>query len=78
MKNVSSLYNVFRKYPYYTLIPRASTFNDRINRSTFHKQALIKNLQSGKYDVWFSKPDRETDTSNYDQHRLSVGKNLSN
>jgi hypothetical protein len=34
---------------------------DRIDTSIYHKEALIKNLKSGKYDVWFSKPDYEYD-----------------
>ena len=33
------------------------SINDRIDRALYHKDALIKNLESGKYDVWFSKLD---------------------
>ena len=52
------------------LIPRMGTINDRIDRNAFHKEALIENLQSGKYDVWFSKPDREANPSNYEHNLL--------
>ena len=70
IKNIPYLYNMFWKYPYNVLIPRMGTINDRIDRNAFHKEALIENLQSGKYDVWFSKPDREANPSNYEHNLL--------
>ena len=71
MKNRLSLYNIFWKYPYNTLIPRMGWINDRINRSTFHKKALIENLQSGKYNVWFNEPGWDN-YSDYERDILKI------
>jgi len=60
--NYRSVYNLYWKHPYNSLAPRMSSIYDRIDRSIYHKEALIKNLKSGKYDVWFSKPDYEYDS----------------
>lgn len=59
--NYWSVYNLYWKHPYNSLAPRMISTYDRIDRSIYHKEALIKNLKSGKYDVWFSKPDYEYD-----------------
>ena len=60
--NKYSLYNLFWIYPYGALTPRMSTINIRLNKSVYHKEALIKNLKSGKYDVWFNEKDYENDS----------------
>ena len=52
-------------------MPRMDSINDRINRNTFHKQALIENLQSGKYDVWFSELDWDN-YSDYERDNLKI------
>lgn len=74
MDNILSLYNlynIFWKYPYHTLMPRMNSINNRINRNTFHKNALIKNLQSGKYDVWFGELDWDN-LSDYERDSLKI------
>ena len=71
-----SIYNLFGEYPYNSLAPRMSTTYDRIDRTLYHKDALIKNLESGKYDVWFNKLDWEHNPYEYESYRLPTDEEL--
>jgi hypothetical protein len=33
-----------------------------MDKDIYHKEALIKNLKSGKYDAWFNEKDYENDS----------------
>ena len=66
----NSLYNYYGSYPYRALRPRVESYNDRLKKSIYHKEALIKNLKSGEYDVWFSKLDRGASTLDYEYNLL--------
>ena len=57
-----SLYNRYWKQPYGALMPRMHTVFYRMDKDIYHKEALIKNLKSGKYDVWFNEKDYENDS----------------
>ena len=72
----SSLYNMFWLYPFYSLKPRFQSINDRMNRALYHKDAIIKNLESGKYDVRFNKPDWESNPYEYESYRLPTDEEL--
>lgn len=72
----SSLYNLFWMYPFYSLKPRFRSINDRMDRALYHKDALIKNLESGKYDVRFNKPDWESNPYEYESYRLPTDEEL--
>ena len=72
----SSLYNLFWMYPFYSLKPRFQSINDRMDRALYHKDALIKNLESGKYDVRFNKPDWKSNPYEYESYRLPTDDEL--
>ena len=65
-----SIYNILGKQLFIALMPRVSWISARINRNLFHKQALITNLKSWKYDVRFNEKQRNDNPSNYEIYRL--------
>jgi len=65
-----SIYNRYWMVIYDVVMPRVSWISARINRNLFHKQALITNLKSWKYDVRFNEKQRNDNPSNYEIYRL--------
>jgi hypothetical protein len=47
-----------------------------MDRALYHKDALIKNLESGKYDVRFNKPDWKSNPYEYESYRLPTDDEL--
>lgn len=66
-----SAYNIFWTNLYDALIPRVtSTFGLRINWNLYHKEALINNLKSWKYNVWYNEKQRTDSPYLYEEYRL--------
>lgn len=66
-----SIYNVFWRNLYDTLMPRLSwTIDARINWNIFHKEALITNLKSWEYNIRFNEKERTDNPSNYEYYKL--------
>lgn len=71
-----SLYNYYGSYPYQALRPRVGSYNKRLGNTIYHKEALIKNLKSGKYDVRFSEKDWELAAYEYESNRILTDEEL--
>ena len=69
-----SLYNYYGNYPYQALRPRVGSYNKRLGNTIYHKEALIKNLKSGKYDVRFS--EKDWDPYEYESNRILTDEEL--
>lgn len=72
----NSLYNYHGSYPQQALRTRVSSYNQRLENTIYHKEALVKNLESGKHDVWFGKLDWEYDPYEYERNRIPTEKEL--
>ena len=59
-----------------SIIPRMQSYGSRIDWNLWHKEALIQNLKSGEYDIWFN--ERQWNDSNYlyDEYRLPTDEEL--
>ena len=57
-------------------MPRVFSVKERIDRSIYHKESLIKNLKSGKYDVRYGELDWKSDSYNYKDYRILTNKEL--
>jgi hypothetical protein len=59
-----------------SIMPRMQSYGARIDWNLWHKQALIQNLKSGEYDIWFN--ERQWNDSNYlyDEYRLPTDEEL--
>lgn len=73
----SSLYNYYWNYPYQALRPRVSTYNNRLKYSLFHKQALIDNLRTWKYQTWFNELEWSENPNLYNDNRIPTDEEFS-
>lgn len=71
-----SLYNYYGTYPYFTLLPRTSSYNNRLKYTIFHKKALIDNLKTWKYQTWFNELEWNDNPTNYETNRISNDEEL--
>ena len=71
-----SLYNYYGTYPYQALRPRVSAYNNRLKYTLFHKQALIDNLESWKYQTWFNELEWSENPNLYNDNRLPTDEEL--
>ena len=71
-----SVYNIWWIDLFSSLMPRMQWYNSRIDWNLWHKQALIENLKSGEYDVWFNERQRNENPDSYDAYRLPTDEEL--
>ena len=71
-----SVYNIRWTIEYKWLMPRLISYNARIDRNIFHQQALIENLKSGEYKVWFNEKQWNDSPNSYDVYRLPTDEEL--
>ena len=73
-----SIYNLYGKQIILDLMPRMQSLYGRLDSNIFHKEALIENLKSGEYKVWFNEKQWNTiNTRNYEEFRLPTEEELS-
>ena len=66
-----SIYNRYWMVIYDALMPRVSwTIDTRIDRNLYHKKALINNLKSGEYDMWYNEKQRTDSPYLYEEYKL--------
>ncbi len=67
-----SIYNLYGKEIILELMPRMQSLYGRLDWNIFHKQALIENLKSGEYKVWFNEKQWNWEQADYYywEHRL--------
>ena len=71
-----SVYNVGWALEAVNLIPRIQSYNLRVDSNWFHKQALIENLKSGEYDVWYNEKQWNDNPDYYETYRLPTDEEL--
>ena len=71
-----SVYNLWWMIEITSLMPRMQSYGSRIDWNLRHKEALIQNLESGKYDIWFNEKQRNGSSYLYDEYRLPTNKEL--
>lgn len=73
-----SIYNSFGKKIILELMPRLQSFYGRLDWDIFHKEALIKNLESGNYDIWFNEKQWNWEQAEYyyREYRLPTDEEL--
>jgi hypothetical protein len=52
------------------------SYGARIDRNLWHKEALIQNLKSGEYDIWFNERQWNDSSYLYDEYRLPTDEEL--
>jgi hypothetical protein len=52
------------------LLPRLQSYNIRIGWNLWHKQALIENLKSGEYKIWFNEKQWNDNPDYYEFYRI--------
>ena len=74
-----SIYNLYGKQIILDLMPRMQSLYGRLDWNIFHKQALIENLKSGEYKVWFNEKQWNWEQADYyyKEHRLPTEEELS-
>ena len=60
----------------YALIPRMQSYGTRIDWNLWHKKALIENLKSGEYKVWFNEKQWNSYLGYYEDYRLPTDEKL--
>ena len=58
------------------IMPRMQSYGARIDWNLWHKQALIENLKSGEYKVWFNEKQWNDNSYLYDEYRLPTDEEL--
>ena len=71
-----SVYNLWWMVEITSIMPRMQSYGNRIDWNLWHKQALIQNLKSGEYDVWFNEKQRNDSSYLYDEYRLPTDEEL--
>ena len=71
-----SVYNIWWVIEAETLLPRLQSYNIRIGWNLWHKQALIKNLKSGEYKIWFNEKQWNDNPDYYETYRLPTDEEL--
>ena len=59
-----------------SIMPRMQSYGTRIDWNLWHKQALIENLKSGEYKVWFNEKQRNDSGYSYELYRLPTDEEL--
>ena len=61
------------------LMPRMQSLYGRLDWNIFHKEALIENLKSGEYNVWYNEKQWDWEQADYyyKEHRLPTEEELS-
>ncbi|MBQ5945453.1 hypothetical protein IJL65_03535 [bacterium] len=58
-------------------MPRMQSLYGRLDLNIFHKEALIENLKSGEYKVWFNEKQWNIlNPHSYDEYRLPTDEEL--
>ena len=72
-----SIYNLYGKELILDLMPRMQSLYGRLDLNIFHKEALIENLKSGEYKVWFNEKQWNIlNPHSYDEYRLPTDEEL--
>ena len=74
-----SIYNLYGKQIILDLMPIMQSLYGRLDWNIFHKEALIENLKSGEYKVWFNEKQWNGEQADYYywEHRLPTEEELS-
>ncbi len=74
-----SIYNLYGKQIILDLMPRMQSLYGRLDWNMWHKEALIENLKSGEYKVWFNEKQWNWEQADYyyREHRLPTEEELS-
>jgi len=59
-----------------SIMPRMQSYGSRIDWNLWHKQALIENLKSGEYKIWFNEKQWNDISYLYDEYRLPTDDEL--
>ena len=73
-----SVYNIWWTVEAEALLPRLQSYNTRIDWNLWHKQALIENLKSGEYTIWFNEKQWNDNPDYYEMNRLPTDEELNN
>ena len=65
-----SVYNLWWMIEITSIMPRMQSYGTRIDWNLWHKQALIENLKSGEYKVWFNEKQWNSYLGYYEDYRL--------
>ncbi|MBO7095133.1 hypothetical protein J6V86_03000 [bacterium] len=57
-------------------MPRMQSYGARIDWNLWHKEALIENLKSGGYKVWFNEKQWNSNYDYYVDYRLPTDEEL--
>ena len=57
-------------------MPRMQSYGARIDWNLWHKKALIQNLKSGKYNIWFNEKQWNSNHDYYVDYRLPTDEEL--
>ena len=71
-----SVYNIGWANEAIALLPRLQSYNIRIDWNLWHKQALIENLKSGEYKVWFNEKQWNDNPDYYEMNRIPTDEEL--
>ena len=71
-----SVYNLWWLSEILAIMPRMQSYGARIDWNLWHKQALIENLKSGEYKVWFNEKQWNDNSYLYDEYRLPTDEEL--
>lgn len=71
-----SVYNIWWTILYWSLMPRMQWYNYRLDWNLWHKQALIENLKSGEYKVWFNEKQWNDNHDYYEINRIPTDEEL--
>ena len=59
-----------------SIMPRMQSYGARIDWNLWHKQALIENLKSGEYQVWFNEKQWNDNPDYYEMNRIPTDEEL--
>ena len=71
-----SLYNLWWTFEAMALMPSIQSYGTRIDWNLWHKQALVENLKSGEYKVWFNEKQWNDNPDYYEMNRIPTDEEL--